>query len=1146
MFKQLLTLSLGLLLAILWFATPLNAQKIYKPYISHREVLPEWVSLMYAPNPNVWAVDNARLDYYRTHPFQKTAHTQYYKRWRRAVAPYIDGQGYVQMPTIGERSVANLEYAERRRAASTPNANGQRQLLSGIWECIGPFETFQAMQNDGTQRPWSDQANIYSLDQSLSNTDVLFCGTETGMIFKTTDKGLHWASVSHNLALGGVTAVKIHPTNPNIVLAGDNSHLIQSTDGGLNWTTLLNNVEVNDIGIQPSNPQVILVATQQGLYRSSNGGSNFTNLYAQKTYDIEFKPNDATVVYMVKNNPAQNRCEFFKSTDSGASFTLQSSGWFNGTDPNRDDAGARLTVTPADPNRIYAILIGQAKDGDNGFIGVYRSNDAGNTWTLPNSPAGGPYNAATHPCLTTFNPDGADSYHQGYYNLAIGASHNNADILYLGCLNSWRSTDGGATFEWLGGYGGTRNIHPDVQDIKIYGNDIWISTDGGIDYSSDEMSTNLPFNNGIYASDYWGFGSGWNNDVLAGGRYHNGNAAFYETYPAGKFIALGGGEASTGYVNPGENRRVYHSDIGGTEIGETFTSPLDWFGVGLFPNEAYYPAESSEMEFSPLCYNHWYVGKDNNLWRTTDGGSNFDLLYTFGTSANSQVKQIEVSRSNPNVLYAFQQPASGSVGKLWRSSDGGTTWTQTTLPTGNSRVCTISLSPLDENLLWIGFTYGGNGSKVFKTSDGGTTWSNITTALLNGENIHALMHQGGTDGGVYAGTQHAVYYRNNALSDWVLYADGLPTVISTDILRPFYKNNKIRTASYGKGIWQCDLYEPSTPIAQPMANKLISYCPSDSIQFEDYSMLDHTNATWAWQFEGGNPATSNLRNPLVNYPNAGTFDVTLTVTNDNGSYTKTVLDMITIAPNPGNPLPINENFEGTLVLTPVNPDQGIGWAGISPNCADEGSTAYFVNNYSYGSTGQTDDLVFPENLDLTTLQGVWLKFNYAYAPYIDAGGAWIDTLRVLVSNNCGRTFAAVFNEGGENLSTTTTGGGPNNLYESGDWYPESCADWQEACINLSQYAGQILQLKIQNLNGYGNNMFIDNIVLESNALLVPSIDGNEAVCNAQTQTYTAPAGGAQYIWTVTGGTITGGQGTATIQVQWNTVGAGSVAVTVIP
>ncbi|MBL7786993.1 MAG: PKD domain-containing protein [Chitinophagales bacterium] len=1133
-----------LLLFCIGWSAMLWGQKVYRPFVPSNEVLPQWVSLMYAENPNVWEVDNARREYYRIHEFQKTAHTQYYKRWRRQVAPYINENGFVDMPTATEKEQKRTEYLQKRESL-LQNGAGQRQM-SGSWSCLGPFETFETPQSNGTQPPKSDQANVYSLDQSLSNTNVLYCGTETGMLFRSTDKAQNWVSVSNGYYLGGVTAVKIHPTNPDVVYAGDGSHLIKTTDGGNTWQTILNSVEVNDIAVQPSNPQVVLVATMQGLYRSTDGGANFGTIYSEKCYDIEWKPNDATVVYIVKNNAAQKRCEFFKSTNSGSSFTIQSSGWFNGTDANRDDGGARLTVTPADPNRVYAILIGQAKNGDNGFIGVYRSNDAGATWTLPNSPAGGPYNATTHPCLTTFNPDGSNSYHQGFYNLGIGASHNDANELYIGCLNTWKSTDGGSTFQWWGGYGGVLSLHPDVQDIKVYGSDIWIATDGGVDYSSDSFVSILAKNNGIYASDYWGFGTGWNHDILVGGRYHNGNAVYYETYPSGKYVALGGGEAATGYVNPGENRKVYHSDIGGTVVGATFSGPIDWFGVGRFPNESYYAAESSEMEFLPYCYNTWFLGHENKLWRTNDSGSSFDLVQTFGTSINNQVKQIEISRSNPNVMYVFQQPSSGSVGTLWKTIDGGANWTTATLPSGDSRVCAISLSATDANVLWIAFVYGSNGNKVFKTTNGGTNWSNITTSTLNGENIYSILHQGGTDGGVYLGTQNTVYYRNNSLTDWQIYADGLPTYIATDLLKPFYRDNKLRLASYGKGIWETPLYEASAPVAQPMVEKLISYCPNDSIQFEDYSILDHEGATWLWLFEGGSPSFSTERNPTVAYPNTGSFDVTLTVTNANGTHTKTVADMITIAPINLNSLPVNENFETTPQLTVINPDGGITWTNAATNCATNGATAYYVNCYNYGNTSETDDLLFPENLDLTNASGLMLRFRYAYAPYVDGGGIWTDTLRVLASNNCGKSFTKVFNKGGEDLSTTSTGMGPNSNYENTDWFPESCNDWQDVCLDLSDYAGQILQLKIQSRNGYGNNIFIDNISLSIEPLLTPTISGNATSCAGQSLSYTAPAGGSQYTWTVTGGTITNGQGTNTIQVLWNTPSVGNVSVDIVP
>src|SRR5262249_38711736 len=147
---------------------------------------------------------------------------------------------------------------------------------------------------------------------------------------------------------------------------------------------------------------------------------------------------------------------------------------------------------------------------------------------------------------------------------------------------------------------------------------------------------------------YWGFGMGWNEDVLVGGMYHNGNNAYHQNYASGEFLALGGGEAATGYVNPGINRKAYFSDIGGRLLPLSITGTVTGIPFGLSPNETYFSAESSEMEFHPHCYNIAYIGRDHKLWKTTDGGAAFALVDSFGTDPNSQVKYIEISRSNPD------------------------------------------------------------------------------------------------------------------------------------------------------------------------------------------------------------------------------------------------------------------------------------------------------------------------------------------------------------------------------------------------------------------------------------------------------------------------------------------------------------------
>ncbi|MDV7398772.1 hypothetical protein RZS08_45620, partial [Arthrospira platensis SPKY1] len=115
----------------------------------------------------------------------------------------------------------------------------------------------------------------------------------------------------------------------------------------------------------------------------------------------------------------------------------------------------------------------------------------------------------SHPNLATIT--NTNPYHQGFYNLSIAASHTNPDQVLIGALNLWKTENGAESFTPLGGYQGNISwIHPDQQEIIIRGNDMWTANDGGVNYSTDLFSSHESRKNGITASDFWGFGSGWN------------------------------------------------------------------------------------------------------------------------------------------------------------------------------------------------------------------------------------------------------------------------------------------------------------------------------------------------------------------------------------------------------------------------------------------------------------------------------------------------------------------------------------------------------------------------------------------------------------------------------------------------------------
>jgi len=149
------------------------------------------------------------------------------------------------------------------------------------------------------------------------------------------------------------------------------------------------------------------------------------------------------------------------------------------------------------------------------------------------------------------------------------------------------------------------------------------------------------------------------------------------------------------------------------------------------------------------------------------------------------------------------------------------------------------------------------------------------------------------------------------MTDWVLYNNSLPASTFSTKLIPYYRGNKIRNGS-NRSVWEVDFFEPSAPSAQIAVEQFDVYCTRKPIQFLDHSAaLD--DATYLWEFEGGSPSTSTDRNPTVTYSALGSYNVSLTVSDINGSDTQTLTDLITVHASDCHPERIPD-----LALDPSN------------------------------------------------------------------------------------------------------------------------------------------------------------------------------------------------------------------------------------
>lgn len=244
-----------------------------------------------------------------------------------------------------------------------------------------------------------------------------------------------------------------------------------------------------------------------------------------------------------------------------------------------------------------------------------------------------------------------------------------------------------------------------------------------------------------------------------------------------------------------------------------------------------------------------------------------------------------------------------------------------------------------------------------------------------------------------------------------------------------------------------------------------SSCPNYLIEFTDESFGPATS--WSWTFQGGTPATSTDQNPMVSFNAAGTYDVTLEVTNSFGTSTETKAGYITIT-DPILP-PLVESFEGSTNLPTgwsiVNYDESTGWEVVT-GVGSDGDNAIKINNYGNFNNGSNDDLV-SSSLNLAYATEASISFDRCYKRY---NPTTLDTLRVDVSTDCGDNWTNLYDKTGIDLVTV---GGFASAFE---FVPLPASDWFGDTISLDSFVGfSEVKIRFRCTSGAAQALYLDNI-----------------------------------------------------------------------
>ena len=854
----------------------------YKP--AYQADFPSWARMLYQTPLNFNDINREFQTYMVQHPREKSAIIRYFKIWRRACEPYALPDGTIQLPDMDRyhRTLTNTQLEAGSLSGKAPTANSN-------WTFLGPQETFWLNESGSPTPPVSCpwQVNVYSLDIAASDNDILYVGTETGFVNKTTDNGLTWQLLGQSYSFGGgVTAVAVHPTNPDVVYVAAGNQVHKTTDGGTTWTPLLPAGDLfyaDRLRLDPTNPSKIFAASSNGLYMSTNEGATWVNKWPSPTYDVEIKPNDNDQILALTK--AVGKFSVISSTDGGQTFQAQASF------PNTvvESSGGLLAVTADNPNIVLAILL----SADNTPY-LLKGTLVGSTWNWALVATGQ---------STSFPMNNG----QGYFDLVLDISPNDEDIILVGTTTLFKTLNGGTSFTAVGGYTGSFSIHPDIQDIKMLPNgDTWVSTDGGMNLTTDYFSQASNYFvrvNGLMGSDMWGFDQGWNEDIVVGGRYHNGNTALADFYLP-KALRMGGAESPTGWVLQGKSRHVAFNDLGnGWILPQTAEGqPEGRFIFSKYPNMDEYGGRRSNLVHHPNYYGTLYLGEGNGFWKSTDAGVTWDLLYDFP----AKVRYLQISYHNPDVIYADIL-----YGGLVQSTDGGMTWIQkaslTAPPYGTSSwkgKLFFAISPYDAQTLYACLqngTWSADTGKVFRSVDGGDTWEDWTAGLSEYMKCLVIQPSSTDDDLVYLftnatnGKTAKVYYRKPGMSSWELFDNNYPAGMQVNLALPFYRDARLRVGGTGS-VWDSPMEDTTfIPIVNPWVETANSKCMLDTLHLDDHSILNHEGATWHWSITP-QPAwleDPNIRNPRVVLGSPGSYDVSLTVTQNGLDYSKSIPDMIT-------------------------------------------------------------------------------------------------------------------------------------------------------------------------------------------------------------------------------------------------------------
>jgi photosystem II stability/assembly factor-like uncharacterized protein len=670
---------------------------------------------------------------------------------------------------------------------------------------------------------------------------TVFVGAASGGLWKSVNGGTTYKPVFDREDVQSIGAVAIDPSNSKIVWVGTGEPWLRnsvsvgdgvykSTDGGENWTNvgLKDSEHIAKILVNPGDGNNVLACAtghlwddndERGVYQTTDGGKTWTKVLAGANGSsgcamIARSPQEPKTIYAAMWDFRRQGWTFrsggpgsglFKSTDGGVTWKEINDSNAKGLPP-KPYGRIAVQVAPSKPQVVYANI--EAEKGR----GLYRSNDAGATWTK--------FDASNFMVWRPFY----------FGNLIVDPKDENKifkpDLILL------LSNDGGKTFNVVSNaaHGDFHDvwIDPKNTNIVIAGDDggLWRSEDGGNRW---KHQINLPVSQFYHVSVD-------NADPyhVYGGLQDNSSWVGDSSYPGGiansQWENMFGGDGFWMFEDPSDPDYIYAEAQGG-EIGRVNRYTHETRDIHPWPNYGEKKLRfnwNTPIHMSPNEKGTIYIGAQF-LFRSRDHGQSWERISPDLTTNDPEKQKQEESggvtvdnssaEMHTTIYSISESPKNGQIiwvgtddGNVQITRDGAKTWTNVVGNVSglgkNSWVTTIEASRFDEATAYATFdrhTFGDMKPYAYKTTDYGQTW----TALPAQESgvrgfAHVIKEDSGSPNVLFLGTEFGLWVSVDGGQRWAQYKGTDFPAVPVDDIAVQARESDLVLATHGRGIWIVD------------------------------------------------------------------------------------------------------------------------------------------------------------------------------------------------------------------------------------------------------------------------------------------------------------------------------------------------------